>query len=74
VARSVADVLEHEAERVAGDIRAACGEAAAAKIDVTNEPEWVALIGQTVSTYGRRDILVNNAVEGGRCRIIRKSP
>jgi NAD(P)-dependent dehydrogenase (short-subunit alcohol dehydrogenase family) len=57
----VADVLEHEAERVAADIRAARGEAAAAKIDVTSEPEWVALIDKTVSTYGRLDILVNNA-------------
>jgi len=56
----VADVLEREAERVAAEIRAAGGEAAA-KIDVTGEPEWVALIGKTVSTYGRLDILVNNA-------------
>lgn len=57
----VADILEHEAERVAADIRAAGGEAAAAKIDVTSEPEWGALIRKTVSTYGRLDILVNNA-------------
>src|SRR5437660_12708199 len=56
----VADVLEREAERVAAEIRAAGGEAAA-KIDVTGEPEWVALIGKTVSTYWRLDILVNNA-------------
>jgi NAD(P)-dependent dehydrogenase (short-subunit alcohol dehydrogenase family) len=56
----VADVLEREAERVAAEIRAA-GEAAAAKIDVTSEPEWVALIGKAVSSYGRLDILVNNA-------------
>ena len=57
----VAEILEHEAERVAADIRAAGGEAAAAKIDVTSEPEWGALIRKTVSTYGRLDILVNNA-------------
>src|SRR5262249_29619086 len=57
----VADILEQDAERVAGDIRAAGGEAIAAKIDVTREPEWVALIGKTVATYGRLDILVNNA-------------
>ena len=57
----VADILEHEAERVAADIRAAGGEAAAAMIDVTSEPEWGALIRKTVSTYGRLDILVNNA-------------
>src|SRR3954469_14768345 len=57
----VADILERDAERVAADIRAAGGEAIAAKIDVTSEPEWVALIGKTVATYGRLDILVNNA-------------
>ena len=57
----VADILENEAERIAGDIRRANGDAIAAKIDVTSEPEWVALISKTVSTYGRLDILVNNA-------------
>ncbi len=57
----VADVLEREAERVSAEIRAAGGAAPAAKIDVTSEPEWVALIGKAVSTYSRLDILVNNA-------------
>lgn len=57
----VADILADEAERVAAGIRAAGGEATAAKIDVTSEPEWVALIGKTVSTCGRLDILINNA-------------
>ena len=57
----VADILEHEAERIAAEIRATGGEAAAAKIDVTSEPEWVAVIGKAVSTYRRLDILVNNA-------------
>jgi NAD(P)-dependent dehydrogenase (short-subunit alcohol dehydrogenase family) len=57
----VAYILKDEAERVAADIRAAGGEATVVKIDVTSEPEWVAVIGKTVSTYGRLDILVNNA-------------
>jgi NAD(P)-dependent dehydrogenase (short-subunit alcohol dehydrogenase family) len=57
----VADILEHEAERVTGDIRADGGDATAVKIDVTSEPEWHALIRKTISTYGRLDILVNNA-------------
>jgi NAD(P)-dependent dehydrogenase (short-subunit alcohol dehydrogenase family) len=57
----VADILERDAERVAGEIRAAGGAATAAKIDVTSEPEWVALIGKAVATHGRLDILVNNA-------------
>ena len=57
----VADILESEAERIAGDIRAGGGEAIAVRIDVTSEPDWLALIGKTVETYGRLDILVNNA-------------
>ena len=57
----VADVMEHEAERVATDIRSAGGDAAVAKIDVTSEPEWIALIAKTLASYGRIDVLVNNA-------------
>jgi NAD(P)-dependent dehydrogenase (short-subunit alcohol dehydrogenase family) len=35
--------------------------ATAAKIDVTNEAEWIDLIAKAVATYGRLDFLVNNA-------------
>src|SRR5215471_20160305 len=57
----VADILENEAQRVAADIRASGREAMAAKIDVTSEPEWRALIAKVVAAHGRLDILVNNA-------------
>ena len=57
----VADILEHEAEIAAADIRAGGQEAIAAKIDVTSEAEWVSLIDKTLATYGKLDILVNNA-------------
>jgi len=57
----VADILQEQAEAVAADIRAGGGDATFAKIDVTNEPDWLALIGKTVETHGRLDILVNNA-------------
>jgi NAD(P)-dependent dehydrogenase (short-subunit alcohol dehydrogenase family) len=57
----VADILDSEAERVAGEIRATGGEAVAATIDVTSEPQWRALIDNTVARYGRLGILVNNA-------------
>ena len=46
---------------MAADIRASGGNAIAATIDVTSEPEWVALIAKTLASYGRIDILVNNA-------------
>jgi len=57
----VADILGSEAERVAADIRAGGGEAAAARTDVTSESDWIGLIAKAVMTYGRLDILVNNA-------------
>ena len=57
----VADILVDRAEEVAADIRAGGGEAIAVAIDVTSEPDWLALVERTVSTYGRLDILVNNA-------------
>ena len=56
-----ADILEGEAERVAGEICASGGNAIACQIDVTSEPDWRALIDRTIATYGRLDILVNNA-------------
>src|ERR1700694_4877169 len=57
----VADILAEDAEAVAASIRAGGGEATAAKIDVTSEAEWAGLIAKTVATYGRLDIVVNNA-------------
>jgi NAD(P)-dependent dehydrogenase (short-subunit alcohol dehydrogenase family) len=57
----VADILASDAETVAADIRASDGEATAAKIHVTNEAEGIELIAKMVATYGRLDILVNNA-------------
>ena len=57
----VADILGGEAERVAAEIRNTGGEASAATIDVTSEPQWKALIAKTLQTYGRVEILVNNA-------------
>ena len=57
----VADILASAAEAVAADIRRQNGDALAVAIDVTSEPQWQALIAQTLAAYGRLDILVNNA-------------
>ena len=46
VAKVVAAILAEDADVVAAAIRAYGGEAFAAKIDVTNEAEWVGLIGR----------------------------
>src|SRR5260370_32418729 len=56
-----ADILGGQADRVASEIRAAGGEASAAKLDVTSEPQWKALIAKTLATYGRLDSLGHNA-------------
>jgi NAD(P)-dependent dehydrogenase (short-subunit alcohol dehydrogenase family) len=43
------------------DIKAAGGEAIAVKADISDEEQIDAMVQQTLDTYGRVDILVNNA-------------
>jgi NAD(P)-dependent dehydrogenase (short-subunit alcohol dehydrogenase family) len=57
----VTDVDERGAEKTAADIRAAGGKALALAQDVTSEPRWREVIAKTVASYGRLDVLVNNA-------------
>ncbi len=57
----VTDIDVDGAEQCARVIREAGGEAAARHQDVTSEETWRAVIGDTVATYGRLDVLVNNA-------------
>jgi NAD(P)-dependent dehydrogenase (short-subunit alcohol dehydrogenase family) len=45
-------------------IAAAGGKSEFQEQNVTDEPRWIALIGRTVSLFGRLDILVNNAGVG----------
>lgn len=49
------------AEDCAAAIRAAGGNALALHHDVTSEGQWQAVIERTIATYGRLDVLVNNA-------------
>lgn len=49
------------AETVAEEIRAAGGEALAAAVDVTNVAAVDAMVATTMDTWGRIDILINNA-------------
>lgn len=54
----IADVLDDEGERVAADI----GDSAVyVRLDVTDEHAWAAAMKTTVDTFGRLDVLVNNA-------------
>jgi len=61
----VADLLEAEGAAVAKEIGNAGGEARFRKLDVTSDAEWEALVAETVSAYGRVDILINNAGVSG---------
>ncbi|HEX7036702.1 MAG TPA: glucose 1-dehydrogenase [Pseudomonadales bacterium] len=57
----VTDIDADGAEACARQIRDAGGEALALHQDVTSEETWKAVIARTVDTYGRLDVLVNNA-------------
>ncbi|MCG7367556.1 glucose 1-dehydrogenase [Pantoea tagorei] len=49
------------AEKVVADIEAAGGQAVAVAADVTRQPEVEALVNAAIDTFGRLDIVVNNA-------------
>ena len=55
----IADILD--GEPVAEEIRSKSGQALALKIDVSKEEDTKRMAAETVKTFGRIDILVNNA-------------
>ncbi|MBI1182400.1 MAG: glucose 1-dehydrogenase [Alphaproteobacteria bacterium] len=57
----VTDVDMDGAEDCARKIRDAGGDAFAMQQDVTSEAVWAEVVVKTVATYGRLDVLVNNA-------------
>ncbi|MBA4001286.1 SDR family NAD(P)-dependent oxidoreductase [Brevundimonas sp.] len=57
----VNDLSQGAADAVAEEIRAAGGEALAVAASVTDEAAVSAMVNQTVETWGRIDILINNA-------------
>jgi NAD(P)-dependent dehydrogenase (short-subunit alcohol dehydrogenase family) len=61
----VADINLEGAERVAGALRAAGGDAAAVRVDVADPASVEAMVRFAVGTYGGLDIAVNNAGIGG---------
>lgn len=61
----VADLLEAEGQAVADAIGSAGGEACFARLDVTDEPAWAALVEETVRRYGAIHVLINNAGVAG---------
>lgn len=57
----IADYNEEEGTKVAEAIQANGGEATFIQVDVSNEEQVKNLVNQTVETYGRLDVAVNNA-------------
>ena len=57
----IADMLESEGRKLAGEIVAANGAARFQRLDVTSEADWQAALDATIAQFGRLDILVNDA-------------
>ncbi len=57
----VGDVLETEGRQVVDKIAGAGGQARFVKLDVTREPEWQEAVKTAVASFGKLDVLVNNA-------------
>jgi len=58
------DIAVEDGERTAAQIRDAGGEALFVKLDVTSAEDWKAAVQATLSSFGRLDVLVNNAGTG----------
>ena len=57
----VADILDKDGESTVASINQAGGHATFARLDVTDEARWKAVVDGIVATHGRLDVLVNNA-------------
>ena len=57
----IGDILQDEGRQVEAAINEAGGRALFVNLDVTNSDEWQAAIAKAVETFGKLDILVNNA-------------
>ena len=58
---AVTDIVDESARAVADEIKAAGGVAFAARLDVSDEADWHAVVATTVERFGGVDILHNNA-------------
>ena len=57
----IADILDGDGEKLAAEIGEAGGDAVFIHLDVTSEDQWQSAISETVSRFGKLDVLVNNA-------------
>ena len=63
------DIKEEMGETTAAQIRQNGGEAVFLPHDVTREDQWIEVIQETVSRYGKINVLVNNAGTGARTTV-----
>ena len=66
----IADILEPEGNAVVAQIREGGGDASFIRLDVTSEDDWRDAVEFTLNTYGRLDILINNAAIYKRTPIV----
>jgi NAD(P)-dependent dehydrogenase (short-subunit alcohol dehydrogenase family) len=57
----VGDIQVDAARQAVATIAAAGGRAEVLKLDVTSEADWIAAVAATERTFGKLDVLVNNA-------------
>ena len=57
----IADILQSEGTKIVSKIKSEGGEANFYKLDVTDENNWNNTVNDTISRYGKINILVNNA-------------
>ena len=65
----LADVLAEEGRATEAEIAEAGGKATFMLLDVTDEDNWQRVIDSTVATYGKLDVVVNNAGISGRAAV-----
>lgn len=68
------DIRDEEGRQTAAQIRGEGGEAIYIHLDVTVEEDWRRAVETTVSTYGKLDVLVNNAGGGSSTHRIDEMP
>ena len=65
----IGDILEAEGRQVEAEIRAAGGDAAFVRLDVTSEADWAQAVQIATNRFGKLDVLVNNAGIGAQGRV-----
>jgi NAD(P)-dependent dehydrogenase (short-subunit alcohol dehydrogenase family) len=63
------DVLEEEGRQTEAEIAEAGGRALFVPLDVTCEEDWLRVVQAAVASYGKLDVLVNNAGISNRARL-----